>query len=71
MTIQVVSAADPRRRMFSRKIIVCNWWKIWSAKISANSKQTYFQKTHFFASQQQKQLGFSIVPILLKQDKVF
>ena len=61
LTIQVVSAAELRRKVFYEKIIVCHWLKIWSAKISANSKQICFQKLLFFAAQQQKQLGLSVV----------
>ena len=47
--IQVVLLAKPRGSGVFEKIIVCHWWKIWSAKISDKFSETPLP--HAFASE--------------------
>ena len=61
VSIEVASATKQWGGTFSEKIIVCHWWKIWSAKISANSKQICFQKRVLLTVLYQTQLLYSLV----------
>ena len=61
LKIQVVSAAEMRRSVFSENMSACYWLKFQQTKFSTNYRQLFSQKTFFFSDQQQKQLGSSLV----------